>query len=145
MDKTRELKIVESDPTGRSVKESDMNNFDRIGDWEKFNQHMKKYIEIPAKKYGSEFKFNDLCHYTGLRISTWNILKYALRLWSGCGKEHDFEKIAHYSQMAWTLKEQQGRVAPFFNDDVEGDYVVVRKNSSNGIDIKRKEVNYPLP
>lgn len=107
-----------------------MNNFDRIGDWEKFNDAMKKYIERPQKKYGTEFKFNDFLHYTGLRIMTWNILKYALRLWSGCGKEHDFEKIAHYAQMCYTLKTRQGRQAPFFKEDVEGDYVVpdLKKN-----------------
>ena len=113
-----------------------MNKFDRLSDWKSFNKKMEEYIEIPQKKYGSELKFNDLCHYTGLRIMLfaitlglvrimlWNILKYALRLWSGCGKEHDFEKIAHYAQMGFCLKERQGRVAPFFKEDVEGDYVV---------------------
>lgn len=101
-----------------------MNEFDRLGDWEKFNGIMKKYIERPQKKYGTEFKFNDFLHYTGLRVMTWNILKYALRLWSGCGKEHDFEKIAHYAQMCHTLKNRQSREAPFFKEDVEGDYVV---------------------
>lgn len=88
---------------------------------------MEKYIEVPQKKYGSEFKFNDFCHYTGLRIMLWNILKYALRLWTGAGKEHDFEKIAHYAQMAYTLKNQQNRTPPFFKEDTEGDYVVIRK------------------
>lgn len=78
-----------------------INNFDRIGDWKKFAKAMEAYIETPQKKYGTEMKFNDLCHYTGLRIMLWNILKYALRLWSGAGKEHDFEKIAHYAQMSW--------------------------------------------
>lgn len=101
-----------------------MNRFDRIGDWQKFGDIMEKYIEGPQKKYGSAMKFNDLCHYTGLRIMLWNILKYALRLWNGSGKEHDFEKIAHYAQMAHTLKSRQGRVAPFFKEDIEGDYVV---------------------
>lgn len=101
-----------------------MAKFDRIGDWEQFNGMMKSYIEVPQTKYGTNLKFNDLCHYTGLRIMLWNILKYALRLWSGAGKENDFQKIAHYAQMAWTLKERQGRVAPFFNEDTEGDYVI---------------------
>lgn len=101
-----------------------MNKFDRLGDWEKFNNVMKKYIERPQKKYGTKRKFNDFLHYTGLRIMTWNILKYALRLWSGCGKEHDYEKIAHYAQMCHTLKTRQNREAPFFKKDIEGDYVV---------------------
>jgi len=101
-----------------------MNKFDRIRDWKVFSKKMEEYIEVPQKKYGSELKFNDLCHYTGLRIMLWNILKYALRLWSGCGKEHDWEKIAHYAQMGYCLKERQERTAPFFAEDIEGDYVV---------------------
>jgi len=105
--------------------------FDRIDDWKKFSKKMEEYIEVPQKKYGSELKFNDLCTYTGLRVMLWNILKYTLRLWSGYGKEHDFEKIAHYAQMAYTLKERQGRVAPFFKKNIEGDYVVPDISSSN--------------
>lgn len=108
-----------------------MAKFDRIGDWVQFNDMMKSYLEVPQIKYGTGLKFNDLCHYTGLRIMLWNILKYSLRLWSGAGKENDFQKIAHYAQMAWTLKQKQGRVAPFFNEDTEGDYVV-----SNGKTVK---------
>lgn len=102
-----------------------MNKFDRIGDWKVFSKHMEEYLEGPQTKYGSSLKFNDLCHYTGLRVSVWNILKYALRLWNCCGKKNDLEKTAHYSQMAWTLKERQGRGAPYFKEDVEGDYVVL--------------------
>lgn len=102
-----------------------VNKFDRIGDWQKFSRMMETYIKTPQTKYGTNLKFNDLLHYTGLRVMLWNILKYALRLWSGAGKKHDFEKIAHYAQMCWVLKERQGRKAPFFKDDVEGDYVVM--------------------
>lgn len=110
-----------------------MNKFDRIRDWKFFGDRMTEYISGPQKKYGTNMKFNDLCHYTGLRIMLWNILKYSLRLWSGNGKRHDFEKIAHYAQMAWTLKENQGREAPFFNEDIEGDYVISDKEEdANG-------------
>lgn len=102
-----------------------MNKFDRIGDWKIFSKRMEEYIAAgPQKKYSSRLKFNDLCHYTGLRVMTWNILKYALRLWNINGKKNDFEKIAHYAQMASTLKEKQEKKAPFFKEDVEGDYVV---------------------
>jgi len=103
-----------------------MNKFDRINDWKAFSKRMEEYIVsgLQEKYGGKEIKFNDLCHYTGLRIMLWNILKYALRLWNGCGKVNDFEKAAHYLQMAWTLKERQDRVAPFFKEDIEGDYVV---------------------
>lgn len=128
--KIKELDIERRDKTeGRKElnTKSQTNNFDRLGDWRRFSAMMEEYIQGPQKKYGGELQFNDLCHYTGLRITLWNVLKYALRLWNGNGKEHDFEKMAHYSQMGWTLKEQQGREAPFFHNDIEGDYVVVRK------------------
>ena len=102
-----------------------MNKFDRIGDWKKFSKRMEEYITAgPQEKYGSKLKFNDLSHYTGLRVMVWNMLKYALRLWNCSGKVNDFEKAAHYSQMAWTLKERQGRKLPFFKEDTEGDYVI---------------------
>lgn len=112
-----------------------MNKFDRLKDWRTFSKMMEMYIENPTLKYGSgKMKFNDLCHYTGLRVTVWNILKYALRLWNVSGKVHDFEKIAHYSQMGWTLKERQGRIAPFFKEDVEGDYVV--QDNSDSVTVK---------
>jgi len=102
-----------------------VNKFDRIGDWRKFSAMMEIYLKGPQAKYGSGgMKFNDFCHYTGLRIFLWNMLKYSLRLWNGFGKERDFEKTAHFAQMAWTLKERQKRKAPFFKEDIEGDYVV---------------------
>ncbi len=37
------------------------------------------------------------------KVCVWNILKYALRLWNGHAKDPDFEKMAHYCEMAWTL------------------------------------------
>lgn len=102
-----------------------MNEFDRLRDWKLFSKEMEEYLESgPKEKWGSKLKFNDLCHYTGLRIMVWNMLKYSLRLWNCFGKRHDFEKVAHFSQMAWTLKEKQGRKAPFFKEDIEGDYVI---------------------
>lgn len=110
-----------------------MSKFDRVGDWKRFSAMMTEYIEVPQKKYGSEMAFNDLCHYTGLRVLLWNILKYALRLWCGSGKIHDFEKIAHYAQMAWTLKERQKRTPPFFHNDVEGDYLVLDATSTGSV------------
>ncbi len=103
-----------------------MNKFDRIGDWDKFSKYMKEeYLGRPVKKYSGDQGMNDLLHYTGLRIFLWNLLKYSLRLWYGVGKKHDFEKLAHYSQMAWTLKERQKRKAPFFKEDIDEDYMVL--------------------
>ena len=110
-----------------------LSKFDRVGDWKHFNTVMVEYIEIPQKKYGSGTGFNDLAFYTGLRVLLWNILKYALRLWCGSGKIHDFEKIAHYAQMAWTLKERQKRTPPFFRGDVEGDYLVLDATSTGSV------------
>lgn len=115
----------------KEMEKKNMNRFDRIKDWKEFSSVMEKYIEGPQTKYGTNLKFNDLCHYTGCRVMLWNILKYALRLWSGAGKEHDFEKIAHYAQMAFILKERQKRKPPFFKDDVEGDYVIPDTNNKS--------------
>jgi hypothetical protein len=91
--------------------------FDRLGDWRKFSQRMEEYLQGPISKYGGKRKFNDLLHYTGLRVMCWNLLKYSLRIWLGQGKRHDFEKLAHYAQMAWTRARAEGRQAPFFVED----------------------------
>jgi len=37
-------------------------------------------------------------------VCVWNILRYALRNWKGKGKEHDLEKIAHYTELAWAME-----------------------------------------
>ena len=103
------------------------NNFDRVGDWEKFSLQMTKYLQRPVKKYSGQQQFNDLLHYTGLRVMLWNILKYASRLWLGSGKINDLEKIAHYAQMAWTLKEQKKLMPPFVKKDTDEEYVLIRK------------------
>lgn len=102
--------------------------FDRIGDWKEFSSMMEKYIEIPQVKYGTNLKFNDLCHYTGLRVMLWNILKYSLRLWSGAGKENDFQKIAHYAQMSHAIINRKKLSAPFFNLDLDEEYIIPDTN-----------------
>jgi hypothetical protein len=91
--------------------------FDRLGDWQKFNQRMIEYLQIPIHKYGAAGEMNDLLHYTGLRVMCWHLLKYSLRIWLGFGKRHDLEKIAHFAQMAWTRARSEGRTAPFFDED----------------------------
>lgn len=107
------------------------NNFDRIGDWKKFSSHMADtYLGPVVKKYGKSGQFNDLLHYTGLRVIVWNLLKYSLRLWNGSGKQNDFEKITHYAQMGWTLKEQLGRTAPFFPvEDPHQEFFILRSTN----------------
>ena len=105
------------------------NNFDRVGDWKKFSEYMEAYISGPASKYGGEAKILDLCHFTGLVVMVWNILKYAWRLWTRSGKEHDFEKIAHYSQMAWTLKEQLELKPPFLPEEEQGQFYIFREKA----------------
>jgi hypothetical protein len=91
--------------------------FDRLGDWEKFHQRMIEYLQIPIHKYGAASEMNDLLHYTGLRVMCWHLLKYSLRIWLGFGKQNDFEKIAHYAQMAWTRARSEHRTAPFFEEN----------------------------
>lgn len=44
----------------------------------------------------------------GSKICVWNILRYALRLWSGQAKDHDLEEIAHYAEMAWSVSVGRG-------------------------------------
>lgn len=101
------------------------NNFDRLADWEKFSQYMSEtYLARPIKKYSGAQQMNDFLHYTGLRVMIWNILKYALCLWLGSGKQNDFEKIAHYAQMAYTLKERKKLAPPFVNPDSDEEYVL---------------------
>ena len=53
----------------------------------------------PSKE-GSAF---DLMTITKPEVCVWNILRYSLRNWNEKGKEHDLEKIAHYSEIAWTI------------------------------------------
>jgi hypothetical protein len=104
----------------------EMRKFDRIGDWQAFSKRMEEYLLVPIKKYGGKTRFNDFLFYTGLRVMSWNILKYALRIWLGAGKRNDFEKIAHYAQMAWTVKEEEGREAPFFDEDPKQEREFIR-------------------
>ena len=128
-----------------------MNKFDRVGDWGKFSDHMTKYLQGAQEKYGHK-GITDLCHYTGLRVMVWNILKYALRLWNCSGKTNDFSKIAHYAQMGWTIKERQGRKPPFFKEDIEGDYVIIdsadpvmNEADENRIDALKNRIASDIP
>lgn len=78
---------------------------DRIKDWRKFSEYMaEQYLVETVRKYAGRENAPDLMVYTDKRVCIWNILKYALRLWNKEGKEHDFEKIAHYASMAWGMK-----------------------------------------
>jgi len=78
---------------------------DRISNWKKFSKHMEEYLENRVlKKYYSEDKELDILDLIDERICVFCIMKYAFRIWNGCGKEHDFEKIAHYAEIAWTKK-----------------------------------------
>jgi len=79
---------------------------DRIENWRKFSEHMEKYIqEKTVEKYKMDETDDgfDLMSISKPEICVWNILRYALRIWNGKKKEHDFEKIAHYAEMAWTM------------------------------------------
>lgn len=78
---------------------------DRVENWRTFSAHMEAYIrDRTVAKYGvGRSGGMDLMSVTEPRVCTWNVLKYALRLWNGKGKEHDLEKIAHYAELAWTL------------------------------------------
>ncbi len=77
----------------------------RVEDWKEFARHMQSYIqERTVGKYALAKGSNiDLMSISDLKICVWNVLKYALRAMNGRMKEHDIEKMAHYSQLAWTL------------------------------------------
>lgn len=111
-----------------------MDSFDRLKDWQEFNDHMIEYLKRPQEKYSGKAQLPDLLHFTGLRISMWNIMKYIWRLWLGSGKEHDFEKIAHYDQIAWTETQRKRLKAPFIKSDINEEFIIVRKTIG---------VNYP--
>lgn len=77
---------------------------DRIADWNEFADYMaNEYLSRTKEKYETKPNAPDLMAFTDKVICVWNILKYALRVWNNRAKEHDFEKICHYAQMAWTM------------------------------------------
>jgi hypothetical protein len=82
---------------------------DRVEEWKRFSEHMEKYIrEQTVAKYGMGNTGSgtfDLMTITRPEVCVWNILRYSLRNWNGKGKQYDCEKIAHYAEMAWTMKE----------------------------------------
>jgi len=79
---------------------------DRVENWKKFSCHMEKYIEEKTiSKYGMKNSGLDLMTISNPIVCIWNVIKYALRIWNGRMKKHDIEKIAHYSELAWTLSE----------------------------------------
>ena len=79
----------------------------RVANWQKFSRHMEKYIsEKTIEKYDmGVFKEGafDLMSITKPVVCIWNILRYGLRTWNGKMKDNDLEKIAHYTEMAWTI------------------------------------------
>lgn len=81
---------------------------DRVKEWDDFAKEVHDYIlKFTVPKYSSKNKF-DLISITEPRVCVWNILKYALRLWNGRGKQYDWFKIAHYCQMGWTEGNRSG-------------------------------------
>jgi len=79
----------------------------RVSDWKEFAEYMaKEYLGATIEKYGANTKAPDLMAFTSVKICMWNILKYALRNWNGRGKPRDLEKIAHYAQVAHTLRQR---------------------------------------
>lgn len=76
--------------------------YDRIKKWQEFSQYMEtEYLDRTIAKYGKQ-RAPDLMQVTPIMVCIWNIIKYAFRLWNGKGKGREFEKIAHYAQIAWT-------------------------------------------
>lgn len=78
--------------------------FDRIKEWNKFNESMNLYLEANVLgKYGSdETGGMDMLDETTPQECIWNIIKYALRMRRKSGKTNDLFKIAHYAQIAFS-------------------------------------------
>lgn len=78
----------------------------RLENWKEFSAHMEQYIKERVEgKYGaSDTPGVDLMAFTDERECLYSILKYAIRLWNGRGKEHDLKKIAHYAEIAYTKR-----------------------------------------
>ena len=79
---------------------------DRIENWQKFSQHMERYIqENTLQKYSGDKTVDLMAITNNPIICVWNILKYSLRIWNGRMKPHDIEKITHYAEMFWSMQE----------------------------------------
>jgi len=75
---------------------------DRVAEWGKFSDHMIKYIEENTlEKYKTD-DGNKFMTIADKDYCIQNIIKYAIRLKNGKGKDLDLEKIAHYSCFAWS-------------------------------------------
>lgn len=77
--------------------------YDRLKEWQIFSDYMtEKYLNRTVEKYGKQ-RAPDLMSVTPIPVCIWNIIKYAFRLWNGKAKGREFEKIAHYAQIAWSV------------------------------------------
>ena len=64
----------------------------------------KKTVEKYSVKNSGESGNFDLMSITrNPLICVWNILRYSLRIWNVKQKPHDIEKIANYTELAWTM------------------------------------------
>ena len=98
------ISILERE-NGNNTNEEHSNIHPRVENWRKFSQYMEQYIEEKTvSKYGmSNSNGFDLMSMTQPIICVWNIIRYSLRIWNNRMKMHDLEKIAHYSELAWTI------------------------------------------
>jgi hypothetical protein len=85
---------------------------DRVENWKKFAEHMEAYIkDRTVEKYGVKNSGGEAAGFDLMsiikdpRTCIFSILKYSLRIWNGKQKPHDVEKIAHYTELAWTMSD----------------------------------------
>lgn len=84
-------------------------DYDRVKEWKAFSDYMSnEYLGRTIEKYGKQ-NAPDLMIVTPELVCIWNIVKYAFRLWNDRGKGREFEKIAHYSQIAWTMNNKKSK------------------------------------
>ncbi|MFC1556012.1 hypothetical protein ACFL67_02910 [candidate division KSB1 bacterium] len=102
------LAIIEREDENIEEDDEVFKHVDRVEEWQAFSEHMEEYIrERTVQKYSMNSGLGvDLMSFTELSVCIWSILKYAIRLHNGKGKEHDIQKIAHYSCFAFSKQNQ---------------------------------------
>ena len=88
----------------------------RLQQWQAFSQHMERYIASKTeKKYNTgSIDLISMCmeRPEGRTICLFNCIKYAVRLFNGCGKQHDLEKIVHYASILWREERKKPQPDP---------------------------------
>ncbi len=88
----------------------DKKEFKRISEWKQFSIMMENYLEkYTIQKYKTSSEDIDLVEIADAKYCIFSILKYAMRLHNGRGKDFDLHKIAHYAQLAYDKLQKENK------------------------------------